>query len=77
MSAEPAPHLSRRTKLWRTLLFVLGGAAVGLLYQRVIGCSTGTCPITSSPYISTIYGAFMGYLVSSGFRSQGAAAEGR
>lgn len=77
MSAEPAPHLSRKTKHWRKLLFVLGGAALGLLYQRVIGCSTGTCPISSSPYISTLYGAFMGYLASSGFRWQGAAAEGR
>jgi hypothetical protein len=62
----------RRT--WRALLFVLAGAAVGLLYQRLIGCSSGTCPITSSPYVSTLYGAVMGYLVSSaGVRSSRAA----
>jgi hypothetical protein len=29
---------------------------------------TGTCPITSNPYISTIYGALMGYLLSGGVR---------
>lgn len=42
---------------------VLVGAALGYAYYRVVGCSTGACPITSSPYISTAYGALMGFLV--------------
>jgi hypothetical protein len=67
---RPEEHGKR---LWRALLLVLAGAAAGLLYQRVVGCSTGTCPITSSPYVSTFYGAVMGYLVSSGLRSSPAA----
>ncbi len=52
----------------RALLFGLGGAAVGLLYQRFVGCRTGSCPITSNPYVATLYGALMGYLLSGGFR---------
>jgi hypothetical protein len=54
--------------IWRILLFVIGGAVLGFGYQRLIGCRTGTCPITSNPYIATFYGALMGYLVSGGPR---------
>jgi hypothetical protein len=50
----------------RIVLFVLGGAAFGFLYQRFVGCRAGTCAITSNPYLSVAYGAVMGYLVSGG-----------
>ena len=53
---------------FRLILFVVGGAVLGFAYQRVVGCRTGTCPITSNPYVSTIYGAVMGYLLSGGVR---------
>ena len=52
----------------RLLLFVLGGAALGFAYQRLVGCRTGACVITSNPYVATLYGAVMGYLVSGGVR---------
>ena len=32
---------------------VLGGL-VGYLYYYFVGCATGTCPISSNPYISTV-----------------------
>jgi len=40
------------------------GLAGGFLYWKYVGCASGTCPITSNPYISSGYGALMGYLVS-------------
>ena len=52
----------------RLALFVVVGAALGFAYYRFVGCRTGACAITSNPYISTLYGALMGYLVSGGIR---------
>ena len=51
-----------------TLIGIVVGALGGYLYWRFVGCSTGTCPITSSPLNSTIYGAIMGGLVFSLFK---------
>ncbi|MFO0686078.1 MAG: DUF6132 family protein [Sandaracinus sp.] len=42
----------------------LGGAAFGYGYYRVVGCRSGVCPLTSSAWRSTLYGAFMGLLAS-------------
>ncbi|MFO0649069.1 MAG: DUF6132 family protein [Polyangiales bacterium] len=47
-----------------SLFITLVGAALGFGYHRVIGCATGACPITANPYLSTLYGALMGYFVS-------------
>jgi len=47
--------------------YVIGpliGAILGYSYYRFIGCSTGSCPITSNPYASSIYGAIIGFLIS-------------
>ena len=38
------------------------GAVLGYAYYYYIGCSTGSCPITGNPYISTIYGGILGIL---------------
>ncbi|MBP9085768.1 MAG: hypothetical protein KBG15_06600 [Kofleriaceae bacterium] len=48
----------------KSALFVIGGAVLGFVYYRFVGCRSGTCAITSSPYISTIYGAVLGFLVA-------------
>lgn len=45
-------------------LFIVVGAALGFVYHRFVGCKTGACPITANPYVSTLYGALVGYLLS-------------
>lgn len=51
-----------------TIIGVPVGALFGFLYYKFVGCSNGTCAITSNPVNSTLYGAFMGALLFSMFR---------
>ena len=54
--------------LIKNKLVVLGviiGAFGGFLYYQFIGCSSGSCAITSSPWNSSLYGSFMGGLLFS------------
>ena len=48
----------------KTIAGVIIGAAIGFGYYKLVGCSTGTCPITSNPYISIIWGGIMGALIA-------------
>jgi len=41
-------------------LVVVAFAGAGYAYYALIGCSSGACPITSSPLISTGYGGLIG-----------------
>lgn len=50
-----------------TITLFLGpaiGGVLGYLYYKVVGCRTGSCPITSNPIRSIAYGALMGFLFS-------------
>ncbi len=40
------------------------GALAGFAYFKFIGCRTGVCPITSNPWISTGYGALLGFVLT-------------
>ena len=53
-----------------TLIFVAGGVLAGFLYYRFIGCSTGSCSITSNPFKSMAYMGVMGWLFSMIFRKE-------
>lgn len=58
-----------------TLTGILLGLAGGYLYYYFIGCRTGTCPITSSPWLSMLWGAAVGYLLFDMFNKKKPKAE--
>jgi hypothetical protein len=47
------------------IILSVAGAAGGFLYWRYVGCKTGTCPIKSRWYLSTLWGLAFGYLSGS------------
>ena len=64
-------------KLKKHLPVIIGavvGAVAGYLYYRFVGCASGTCVISSSPIISTLYGGSLGGLMVSMVRSGGCCA---
>lgn len=44
------------------LLGALAGGLAGFFYWNYIGCMTGSCAITSHPWMSTAYFALLGSL---------------
>lgn len=45
------------------IIFALLGALGGYLYWKFVGCLSGTCPIKSVWYWSTLWGTAVGYLL--------------
>jgi hypothetical protein len=54
--------MTNKKVLWIKVIFAGVGALGGFLYWRFIGCTSGTCPIRSVWYFSTLWGLAMGYL---------------
>jgi len=62
--------MNRLAKYKLTIIGVLMGAVGGYLYYHFVGCSSGTCAITSNPLNSTLYGSLMGGLFLNIFQNE-------
>ena len=60
--------MQRLIMILKLILGVVIGGGLGFAYYKFIGCSTGACPLTSNPWISSIYGAVLGALAATSFR---------
>ena len=58
--------MSLKRVLLSIVLPIMIGATGGFAYYHFIGCASGTCPLTSNPYISTSYGAIIGLVLGFG-----------
>ena len=55
-------HRFSRSHL-RTLAAGLLFASAAAAYAYLVGCRTGTCPLTSNVWTASLYGAFVGAIV--------------
>jgi hypothetical protein len=64
--AQSLAELERkRSMILRIVIGIVVGGGLGFGWYKLVGCSTGTCPLTSNPFISTLYGGVVGALVAS------------
>lgn len=50
----------------RIIIGALIGSGIGFLVGYLGKCTSGTCPMTGNPIISTIIGAVLGALIAAG-----------
>ncbi len=53
-----------------SLIGLVVGAIGGYSYYYFIGCNSGSCAITSNPYMSILWGSLFGYLVFDMFKKK-------
>ena len=56
-------ELLKSSYFWKPALGVIIGGTAGFLYYSFIGCSSGSCGITSNPLMSTLFGSMLGLLI--------------
>lgn len=62
--------LNKVNKYKKQIIASVIGAVAGFSYYYFVGCSNGTCMITSNPYISTAYGSLLGFLLIGTFKKK-------
>jgi len=56
-------ELMRSSYFWKPASGAIIGGVLGFLYYYFVGCSSGSCSLTTHPVSSIILGAVMGYFV--------------
>jgi hypothetical protein len=49
--------------IFTTFLPIFFGGLLGFGWHKLVGCRSGACLLTANPYLSTLYGAFLGFLM--------------
>ena len=66
--AGPVADECLQAMMLRLLLGAVVGGGLGFALYKVVGCSSGACPLTSNPILSTIYGSILGAWFASSLR---------
>ena len=73
MDNNQSKNILAKFKSFFSITSVIGiilGIIGGYIYYIKIGCSSGSCPITSNPYMSMLWGGIIGYLIGDLFRKR-------
>ena len=52
----------------RLFIGAVVGGILGFAYYKFVGCNSGTCPLTSNPWLSAGYGGVLGAQVASSLK---------
>lgn len=56
-------QMSKNRKIWLNVILAIVGAIAGFFYWKLIGCTSGACPMQSVWYFPTMGGMALGYLL--------------
>ena len=56
-------NINQKVLIKNAIGIIIGGIG-GYLYYIKIGCTSGTCQLTSNPYVSILWGGLIGYLIA-------------
>ncbi len=51
--------------MFRLVIGAVAGGVLGFGWYKLVGCSSGACPLTSNPFVTIIYGMAVGTLLAS------------
>lgn len=54
----------------KNFIGMLAGIIGGYVYYIKVGCTNGSCPISSNPWLTMLWGLMMGYLLGDMFNKE-------
>lgn len=58
-------ELIRSAYFWKPAAGILLGGIAGFMYYYFVGCTSGSCAITSNPVSSVLFGGVLGLFITS------------
>jgi hypothetical protein len=62
-SIKTVKEFFKSWRFWKPAIAIVIGGLAGFAYYYFVGCKSGTCAITGSPYLSILFGSFFGFFI--------------
>ncbi len=57
-------ELVRSSNFWKPAAGAIVGGVAGFMYYYFVGCASGSCAITSNPFLNILFGALTGLFIT-------------